>query len=128
VFLKILLDYILGYVNVKVESFFTERFINVSISKKILLWNIKRENDVIFTANVGVGEYRKLREVAKKTNSKVSIVAKKGVPFIMHRYRKRKLFAMFLMIIIIAIIVSREFHMEYRNRRRTIIPKRGITS
>ena len=49
-FLKILLNYILGYVNIKVEGFFIERFINICISKKILLWNIKREKSTILYA------------------------------------------------------------------------------
>ena len=39
-YLKILMYYILGYVNVVVEGFFIERFINMCISKKIFFWKI----------------------------------------------------------------------------------------
>ena len=47
-FLKVWLNYIIGYVNIKVESYFLERFINICISKKIFLWNIKRKNLVYY--------------------------------------------------------------------------------
>ena len=39
-YIKILLNYILGYVNILVEGFFTERFINTCINKNIFLFNI----------------------------------------------------------------------------------------
>lgn len=42
-FFKILIYYILGYVNISVEGYFIERFINICISKGILLWNLKEK-------------------------------------------------------------------------------------
>ena len=75
-FLKILLNYILGYVNIKVEGFFIERFINICVSKKILLMDIKREKSTIMYANVGIPDYKKLKQVARKTKSKIKIQRK----------------------------------------------------
>jgi len=94
-----------GYVNIEVEGFFIERFINICISKKILLSNIQRERATILHATVSVKDYRRLREVAKKTKSKVKIENKAGLPFILHRYRKRKIFFAFFIFIFITIIV-----------------------
>ncbi len=108
-FLKILLNYILGYVNIKVEGFFIERFINICISKKILLWNIKREKSTILYANVSIKDYKRLKSIAKKTKSKISIQSKKGIPFILHKYRKRKIFVALLAIIVIALFVMSRF-------------------
>ena len=108
-FLKILLDYILGYVNIKVEGFFIERFINICISKKILLWNIKREKSTILYANVSIKDYKRLKNIAKKTKSKINIQSKKGIPFILHKYRKRKIFMALLAIIVIALFVMSRF-------------------
>ena len=65
-YLKILLNYILGYVNIKVEGFFIERFINICISKKILLWNIKRKKSTIMYANIGINDYKKYADYCKK--------------------------------------------------------------
>lgn len=108
-FLKILLNYILGYVNIKVEGFFIERFINICISKKILLWNIKRKKSTIMYANIGINDYKKLKSIAKKTKSKISIQNKKGLPFVVHKYRKRKIFVGLLAVIFIALFVMSKF-------------------
>lgn len=119
-FLKILLNYILGYVNIKVEGFFIERFINICISKKILLWNIKREKSTILYVNVSIKDYKRLKSIAKKTKSKISIQSKKGIPFILHKYRKRKIFVALLAIIVIALFVMSRFiwNIEIRGNER----------
>lgn len=93
-----------GYVNIRVEGFYIERFINICISKKILLHDIAREKSTILHAKVGINDYKRLREIAKKTKSKIKIEGKVGLPFVMHRYRKRKIFAISFIIIIVTII------------------------
>ena len=108
-FLKIWLNYIVGYVNIKVESYYIERFINICISKKIFLWNIKRKKSSILYASISIRDYKKIKQIAKKSNSKVKIESKKGLPFIMHRYRKRKIFLYLLITLIISLIVTSNF-------------------
>ena len=108
-FFKILLSYILGFVRIRVEGLFIERFINICISKKIFLWKAKREKSTILHANVGIKEYKSLREVSKKTKSKIKIQTKRGLPFVMHKYRKRKIFVVLLLLVLIGLIVSSNF-------------------
>lgn len=108
-FLKILLNYITGYVTIKVESYFIERFINICISKKILLWNMKRKKSTILYANISIKDYKRLKQIAKKTKSKINIERKKGLPFILHKYRKRKIFLFLLMFVIIGLVVTSNF-------------------
>lgn len=108
-FLKIWLNYITGYVKIKVESYFIERFINICISKNILLWNMKREKSTILYANISIGDYRRLKEVCKKTKSKINIENKKGLPFVLHRYRKRKIFLGLLALVVLALIITSNF-------------------
>ena len=93
-----------GYVKLRIEGFYIERFINICISKKILLHDIVREKSTLLYAKVSINDYKRLREVAKKTKSKMKIVGKVGLPFAMHRYRKRKIFAIFFILIIITIV------------------------
>jgi len=109
VIIKIVLNYILGYVNIKVESFFVERFVNMCISKRILLWNIKRKKSTILYANIGIKDYKRLKGVARKTQSKINIESKKGLPFFMHKYRKRKIYIVLLGIIVSGIITLSNF-------------------
>ena len=108
-FVRSLLNYFTGYVNIKVEGFFIERFINMCTSKKILLMDIKREKSSIMYAKIGVSDYKRLRQVAKKTKSKVKIQNKKGLPFLAHKYRKRKIFAFLFGAIILSMIVLSNF-------------------
>ena len=108
-FLKILLNHLTGYINIKVESFFIERFINICISKKILLWNMKREKSSILYASISIRDYKRLKEIARKTKSKVKIQNKLGLPFIFHKYRKRKIFVLFFLLMIISLIITSNF-------------------
>jgi len=108
-FLKIWLNYIIGFVNIKVESYFLERFINICISKKIFLWNIKRKKSSILYANISVKDYKRLKQITRKTKSKVKIENKKGLPFLLYKYRKRKIFLGFFILIFIGLIATSNF-------------------
>ena len=125
-FLRIWLNYIIGYVNIKVESYFLERFINICISKKILLWNIKRQKSSILYANISIRDYKKLKQIAKKTKSKIKIENKKGLPFILHKYRKRKIFLGFLALIILGLIITSNFIWNIEITGNIKIPKEEI--
>ena len=104
--IKIAISYILGYVRITVEGYYIERFINICINSKILIWKIKREKgEVKLYLNVGINEFKKLKQIARKTKCKIKISKKRGIPFILNKYRKRKIFGIFL-IIIIAIILG----------------------
>lgn len=98
--IKVLIRIILGYVNIVLEGYYIERFINICISKNIFLWNIKREKSTLMYSNVGIKDFRKLKQVTKTTRCKIKIKSKKGLPFIMHKYKKRKMFAILLIVII----------------------------
>lgn len=125
-FLKIWLNYIMGYVNIKVESYFLERFINICISKKIFLWNIKRKKSTILYANISIRDYKRLKEITKKTKSKVKIENKKGLPFILHKYRKRKIFIAFFILILILLIATSDFIWNIEIKSDTDINKEEI--
>ena len=89
--------------NICVEGYYTERFINICISKKILIWNIKRKGSSQIYANIGMKDFKKLKKICRATGCRLKIEHKKGVPFLLNRYKKRKVFALFL-ILIVAII------------------------
>ena len=103
---KVILNYLLGFVNVTVEGFFTERFINNCINNKIFLWNLKRKSSTLLTVNVTVNGFKKIHKIARKTKCKVKINSKKGLPIILHRYRKRKIFLFLLIPITLLIFIS----------------------
>lgn len=98
-FFKIIKNYILGYVSISVEGYFIERFINICISKKIFLWNLKRKKSSFLYANMGIKDFKKIKEIAKITKCRIQLEKKKGLPFLLHRYQKRKIFLISLVIL-----------------------------
>ncbi len=100
---KILINYILGYVNISVEGYYIERFINICISKGILVWNIRREKSTFMFANIGKNDFKLLKEIARKTKCKIKINQKRGLPFLLNRYKKRKIF--FIVFVLVAILM-----------------------
>ncbi len=108
-FIKILLNYILGYVRITVEGYYIERFINICRNNKIIIWNLKRDKSVQLNLNIGIKDFKKIKKIAKKTKCKVKIIKKKGLPFLFNRYKKRKIFFGFLLLILVLIGISSNF-------------------
>lgn len=107
--IKILLKYILGYVRITVEGYYIERFINICTTNKILIWNLKREKGIKLHLNIGIEDFYRAIEVAKKLKCKVKIEKKRGIPFLINRYRKRKIFFISLVIILIVLYTSSNY-------------------
>ncbi len=55
------------------------------------------------------GDFKEIAKIAKKTKCKIKIDTKRGLPFLVHRYKKRKIFFVLLLAIIILIAVSSNF-------------------
>ena len=107
--LKLIINYILGYLTINVEGYFIERFINMCRNKNILLWNIKRKNSSFIICKIGIKEFKKIRDIAKKTKCKITITSKKGIPFIFEKYKKRKIFLLMMCIISGLLFVLSQF-------------------
>ena len=108
-YIAIMFSLILGYVKVEIEGYYIERFINICQNKKILIWNLKKKKGVKLYVNIRSKEFKKLKPIARKTNCKIKIIKKRGLPFIIHRYKKRKIFVIFLIIIAIGIYTSSKY-------------------
>lgn len=106
---QILYNQVHGYVNIQVEGYFIEKFINICISKKILLWNIKKDKNNLLYANISIQDFKRISKIAKQTKCRIKIKNKKGLPFWLHKYKKRKIFAIFLCIIFVAIWLLSNF-------------------
>lgn len=70
---------------------------------------MKREKSSIIHINIGINEFKKIKEVAKKTGCKIKIERKRGIPFILNRYKKRKIFFGALIAILLGILVVSRF-------------------
>ena len=108
-FIKIIFNYIIGYIRISIEGYYIERFINICRNDKITIWNLKRDKNVKLELNIGIKDLKRVAKIARKTKCKMKITRKKGLPFLFNRYKKRKLFFAFLVAIIIALAISSNF-------------------
>ena len=108
-FIKIIFSYILGFLRVSIEGYYIERFINICKNKKITIWNLKRNSNISLILNVRINEFKEICRIAKKTGCKIRIKNKKGMPFLLHRYKKRKIFLLLLLIVAVIIGLSSNF-------------------
>ena len=93
---------------ISVEGFFIERFINICMNRKIFLWNLRRQKGTIVKIRIGLSDFKTIRQIAKQTKSKIRIEQKRGLPFLIDRYKKRKIFAItFLVIAILIFFLTR---------------------
>lgn len=102
-------SYISGYLRINIEGYYIERFINICRKENIPVWSIKKEQDVRLTFSIKIKDFKKVCKIAKNTKCKLKIKKKKGFPFLLNRYRKRKIFAIFLILVIILIGMSSNY-------------------
>ena len=101
--------YFTGFVSVTVEGFFTERFINACFSNGILLSELKREKSTYLRVKISIKDFKKIKKIARNTKCKVKIEKKIGLPILFNKYRKRKIFAGFIVFFAIFIFILTRF-------------------
>lgn len=83
-----IINYLSGYVKVRATGPFYERFINLCGTNNRDIWDIKiDENSVIFFTKAK--EYKRLKTEARKSSTKIRILKKYGLPFLINKNRKR---------------------------------------
>ncbi len=125
---KIFINYMQGFVDIVVEGFYIERFMNICANQQIFLWNVKKEKETLLYARVGIKDFKRLRYICKKTDCKVKICRKIGIPFILNRYKKRKIFVGLLVILILLVISLSNFVWNIEVTGNNTIPTEEILS
>lgn len=88
-----LFTYIKGFVRISVAGRFLERFLNICTHRNIYVWNIKNHGKELMHLNMSVDGFKKMPSVAYKSKARVRIISRHGLPFILKKHRKRKVFA-----------------------------------
>ena len=100
------IQYLSGYVDIVIEGYYIERFINICKKRNITIWNLKRNKNTMLFFNVRIKEFKEVCKIVKQLNCKLKIRSKKGLPFLMYKYKKRKTFAILLIIVVFIIGLS----------------------
>lgn len=89
-FLIRLWHYLKGYVIIIVSGISPERFINICTRRQILLWDVERLNHRSVQMKISIRGFKNARTAARKSRCHVRIEAKKGLPNVLRKYKKRK--------------------------------------
>lgn len=103
-----IIRYIKGYIRIRVIGYSAERFLNACSHKGIFLWGLKPVGPT-YEMNITIKGFRQLKPIIRKTGTKVVIVRRFGLPFFLHKYRKRKLFFGGAFLFIVMIIAMSRF-------------------
>lgn len=86
-----ILRYFFGYVKAEVYGFAPERFMNLLIHNEIVIWDVEHtEQGYIFYT--GRKNLMNMRPFLQKTNMKLKILEKNGLPFFFKKNKKRAVF------------------------------------
>ena len=80
------------YVIVKVSGSSTERFLNLCRHRGIKFWDITANEDG-FVGSITRTDFFKLKDIRSKTGMKIRILQRKGIRFLLFKYRKHYSFA-----------------------------------
>ncbi|MBQ9609985.1 MAG: sporulation protein YqfD [Lachnospiraceae bacterium] len=99
---KKILIWLKGYLIIKITGISRSRFINLCVKNNLDMWNICEKEDYS-EACISKNSYNKMTDYVEKTTVKISVEDKRGLPYLFYRYKKRKLFALGLILFILAI-------------------------
>lgn len=96
-----------GTIIIEVEGFFIERFINLCKLQNIEIVDIKYITAGLIVFKTSSNNLSQIKKIAEKTKCKTRIKKKKGIYFVLFRYKKRRMFVyLFILIFLLIIILS----------------------
>ena len=81
-----------GYLGLRIRGYGAERFFNLLKTAGIPYWNLRQKKDGYYFC-MALGDLRRIRPLLRKSRVSMRIVLREGLPFFLHRNRKRKAFA-----------------------------------
>ena len=81
--------YVLGFLILVVRGEHPERFINLAAMRGVVFWDVIRINQETILVKVAARSFKPIRHIARRTNTRVRIRSKGGLPFVLQRLRRR---------------------------------------
>ena len=102
-------NYIKGYVIIRIEGLSLERLLNLALTHDIYLWDVKRLNYFQVEVSVSPKGLLQLEDLINKVGCKEQILDNKGLPFLIQRLKKRKMFVAGFLIFFFVIFMLTSF-------------------
>ncbi len=85
------IQYLRGYVAIKVWGYSVERLLNLCGNHDVLVWDIEDHGDY-HTMHISIAGFFALKPLLKKTGTRAAVTGKYGLPFFASKMWRRKLF------------------------------------
>lgn len=108
-FFKRCIDFFIGYVQIEIEGFFIERFINTCAKEQIRLWGSKKINQSKIYTHISIEDFKKIKKIVRKTKCRIKVRKKRGLPFFIKKYKNRKVFVVLFFILVFSIFTLSNF-------------------
>lgn len=95
-----LINYLKGYVRIKVWGVSVERFMNLCGNKNLLIWDVKKEGDM-YEMYISLPAFYELRSIVRKTSTRAVILERYGLPFLLPGIRKRMVFFLCALMVVL---------------------------
>ncbi|MFY9174911.1 MAG: sporulation protein YqfD [Peptococcia bacterium] len=79
-----------GYLEISLTGTNPERVINMAMSRGINVWDIRHDAQGRLRCKIRIGGYKALRYLVRRSGCRIRIERKQGLPFLLHRVKKRK--------------------------------------
>ncbi|MBQ9766164.1 MAG: sporulation protein YqfD [Lachnospiraceae bacterium] len=106
--MKKFINKLYGYIRLDLEGEDICRFLNICKSKEIFAWDVSNEEER-YSICVSIADFFKIKEIARKTKTKVRIKQKCGYPFEINRNKHRKAYLLGIILFFVIMYIMSLF-------------------
>jgi len=112
--------YIFGYLSLMVRGPHPERFINLAFTRGVYLWDLNWTSPDTLIVKVYAHSFRALRHIARQSGCRVRIRKKRGLPFLINRFRHRRMLLIggFVFVLLLYLLSSFIWTLEIEGAKR----------
>lgn len=114
-----------GYLWIRVSGDGASRFINLCGIRHMMLWNIKQDGES-YTMCISLKSFFVMKDIVRKTSTRVAILKRIGLPFLMSGVKKRWFFPAFLLIVGILFFLSQFLLWNIRIQGNQELPEESV--
>lgn len=78
-----------GIITIEIQSHIPEKFINLLWKNEVQIKNISKKSITTMTMDINLKDYNKIKEISKRTKTKIKIINRKGFTFFFFKIRRR---------------------------------------
>ena len=82
-----------GYVEIELLGYSPERFLNLCTARGIELWKVRCSSAGGYCCCISLRDFWRLKPILKKSGVRLRLSSRRGLPFFLHKNRRRKWYA-----------------------------------